>query len=277
MSDQPLEIHPDCRVLLDEISLLREELAQLLTEEHDLLHIIKPNLLALYQKKIGRWELECLRAQVRASRTRRKLELAQAALNQGHAPDWAQIEGMLELEFLAWQQKVKEAAQQITDAEARLQNLLSPAANREIKKLYHALVKKLHPDLNPEPDEGRKRLWLRVQAAYEGSDMDELCALNLLAEKSSTATPGATGLEELRRQRDIFERQTAEMLRRIGKVESQPPFTMRAQLADEAWVSAQTREIHTRIAEHDRLWAALDARLQVMINHHGHGQIFGSN
>ena len=43
-----LSLHPEVVRLRDENSLLREELLHLLTESHDLVHTIKPNLLALY-------------------------------------------------------------------------------------------------------------------------------------------------------------------------------------------------------------------------------------
>ena len=61
-------------------------------------------------RKLGPWELQCLRAQADAARARRKLELARAALNRGQAPDWQQIDEKLEEELLTWQQRVREAA-----------------------------------------------------------------------------------------------------------------------------------------------------------------------
>ncbi len=82
MSDQSPILHPEYGALVQENTLLREELAHLLTLEHDLVHTEKHNLLALYQKKIGAWELRALQAQVATSRARRKLEMAQAAINQ---------------------------------------------------------------------------------------------------------------------------------------------------------------------------------------------------
>lgn len=277
MSDHSLELHPEHRALLDENALLREELAHLLTEEHDLMHLVKPNLLALYQKKIGGWELRGLQAQVAATRARRRLEMVQAAINQGRKPNLQEIDGLLELEFLAWLQKIQEAAERLASAEHRLEHLLPAVEDRELKKLYYALVKKLHPDVNPEVSDDQRRLWLRVQTAYEHSDMQELRALALLADQARPVAPPPATLETLRRDRATLETQIASMLKRIEQIESQPPFTLRAQLADETWLAERRQELETRISQLDAQRTALETHLQTIILPHDDGKIFGSN
>jgi len=180
--------------------MIREELTKLLTEADDLVRIVKPNLRAMYQTKIGAWEFRLLQVQYEAARLKRKAELAQASLNQGRLPDWTAIEGELELEFLQRQVRINEAAERIKRAESRLKNLLSPADSHALKKLCCALVKKLHPDVNPALTEDQTRLWLRVQEAYEASDLQELQALALLAEKHSEIQPPSATRETLRKQ-----------------------------------------------------------------------------
>ncbi len=277
MSDSALDLHPEHRALLDENALLREELAHLLTEEHDLAHLVKPNLLALYQKKIGAWELRGLHAQVAAARARRRLEMAQAAVNQGRKPDLTEIEGHLELEFLAWQIKIREATQQLADAGHRLEHLLPDAEDRELKKLYYALVKKLHPDVNPDVSEDGCRLWQRVQAAYQHSDMQELRALALLADQFGPIAPPPATLDTLRRDRATLQTQITALLKRIEQIESQPPFTQRPQLADEAWLAQRRQEIEARIAQFDTQRMALETHLQTLLPLPDDGKIFGSN
>ena len=277
MSESAIELHPESKALLAEIALLGEELARLLADEHDLIHIVKPNLFALYQQKVGAWELQRLQAQVAMLRTKRMLELAQAAVNRGRTPDWTAIDGHLELEFVAWQQRIKEAAGQVTAAGHLLKNLLPPEDARELKKLYHALVKRLHPDLNPKLTEDQRRLWLRVQSAYESGDIGELRALALLVDQRVPAAVTPAALDALRRDRDALQKQVAEMPRRIEAIESQPPFTLRAQLSDEAWVAARRQELETGIAHFDAPRAALDAPLQALMKSSDDGKIFGPN
>lgn len=277
MSDPSVQLHPESATLLEENAFLRDELAHLLTEEHDLVHLVKPHLLALFQKKIGAWELRGLQAEVEASRARRRLEMAQARVNQDRKPDLKEIDGLLELEFLAWQQKLKEAAERLASAEQRLAHLLPEAEDRELKKLYYTLVKKLHPDVNPDLSEDQRRLWLRVQSAYEGSDVQELRALSLLADRSGPAAPTPSTLETLRKDRATLEAQIDVMLKRIEQIESQPPFTLRRQLADEEWLVQRREEIELRIAQSDAQRKALEIQLQTLLPSDEDGKIFGSN
>jgi hypothetical protein len=277
LSDPSLQLHPEHGALLDENTLLREELAQLLTEEHDLVHLVKPNLLALYQKKIGAWELRGLQAQVAAMGARRRLEMAQAAVNQGRKPDLKEIDGLLELELLAWRQKIQEAAERLASAEDRLEHLLPAVEDRELKKLYYALVKKLHPDVNPDVSEDQRRLWQRVQAAYAHSDVQELRALTLLADRPGLLPPTPSSLDTLRRDRATLEAQITAMLKRIELLESQPPFTLREQLADDAWLAQRREEIEIRITQFDAQRSALEIQLQTLLPSIDNGKIFGSN
>ena len=265
-------LHPEIQELRDEITLLRDDLADLLTESHSLVHIVKPNLLALYQTKIGAWELELLRTQVSVMRLKRKLELAQASMNRGGTPDWAAIEDQLQSEFLTWKKRMQEAVEALRAAETR--TYLPPEEDREMKKLYYAMVKKLHPDLNPELTEEQHRLWCRVQDAYENGDLETLKAL---AQSSHDLidSPPAKSLEVLRSERAALCRHIAETLKRIKSLEGQPPFTMKAQLNDAAWVEARRAELETKIVEAKKQEELFLTLLQPIMPRYGN--VFGSN
>ena len=136
-----ISLHPKIQRLTEENSLLREEVVHLLTEAHDLVHTVKPNLLAIYQTKIGVWELKQFRAQCQAARLKRKVELIQACLNQGRWPDLAAIDTQLEEEFKAWENKIRLECERLAEAEERLQHLLSDEDDHQLKKLYfHSLL-----------------------------------------------------------------------------------------------------------------------------------------
>ena len=72
-------------------------------------------------------------------------------------------------------------------------------------------------------------------------------ALALLAEKFGAVPPAATTLEKLRADQKILQKQIEELLKRMETIESQPPFTLREQLEDDAWVTARRAELDTQI------------------------------
>ena len=96
------------------------------------------------------------------------------------------------------QAKVREAAHRVEQAEQRLRSVLSLEESRELRQLHRALARLLHSDLNGELDEGRKRLWVRVQVVYANGDLAELRILRTLAEGSSASEP-VTSSDQLTR------------------------------------------------------------------------------
>lgn len=271
-----LILHPEIRQLTEENDLLREEFASLLTKAEDLINTVKPNLLALYQTKIGALELRLLQAQFTVLRLRRQIELAQASINRGEQPNLASIETAIEQEFMEWVSRLEDAARRIQEAEHRLQHLLSPDDDRELKKLYYALVKRFHPDVNRNVTEDQKRLWNRAQAAYEDGDLPELRALALLAEKSGPVPP-VKSLEILRRDQKVLEVQIGAALKKVEQVESQPPFTLREKLNDEAWIASRREEIDRQAVPLRHQAAALNAHWEKLLNDSGYGTTFGQN
>ena len=276
IENQTLVLHPEIQRLIEENDLLREEFASLLTEAEHLLHTVKPNLLALYQTKIGAWELRLLQAQFKVARLRRQIELAQAYLNRGERPDLAAIECAIETEFQAWITKLEDAARRLQDAEKRLKQLLSPEDDREIKKLYYAIVKRLHPDVNPNVTADQRRLWLRAQAAYEHGDLPELRALALLVERNAPVPP-AKSLDNLRRDQKILEEQIAAALATLERIESQPPFTLQPQLEDEPWLSTRRKEIDEQTATLRQQGEALKNHWEKLLGDTGYGTSFSQN
>ena len=59
----PISVHPEAEALKGANAFLRDESARLLAEHDHLLHAVRPNPLALYQVKLGPWELGLLKEQ----------------------------------------------------------------------------------------------------------------------------------------------------------------------------------------------------------------------
>lgn len=277
MSEQPIELHPEARRLMEQIALLREELVRLLTQWDELIEVVRPNLFALYEMKIGLWELRAFEAKFQVARLKRKIELVQAALNRGQRPDWAAIETELEREHQLWQVKLRELQERIDAAEKRMKNLLSTEEAQELKKLYRSLAKRLHPDVNPNLTNEQRRLWLRIQSAFAAGDLAEMQALALLAETAGAAPPTATALQELNDARETLVRQIGAMLERIESIESEPPFTFRDLLKDDAWVEKRRAELEAEIHQLQAYRLRLESHLQQLAAQSDAGPQFSKN
>lgn len=270
-------LHPEIQRLLEANAELRMELAQLLTEAHDLVHTLRPNLLALYQTKLGAWELEKLKAQFRVARLKRTIELVQAALNRGGKPDMFQIEAQVKEEQVLWEKKVTEAAAKLQSAEHRLAHLLPDEQNAELKKLYHQLVKQLHPDLHPDQPAGDKLLWQQVQDAYDAGDLEKLRALSLLLNNPQPPENTADALEKLQTEHAMLEKRIGDIEAKIEQLESQPPFTLREDLENEVWIAMKRTTIEKETEPLQAQASALEKHLETLVPPHVSGIEFGLN
>ena len=102
-------------------------------------------------------------------------------------------------------------------------------------------------------------------------------ALALLAEKSGGVPPPATSLEKLRSDQKILQKQIDELLKRIETIESQPPFTLREQLEDDAWVTARRAEIDAQINQLQAQRAGLESHLQQLLPGPDYGKWISPN
>ncbi len=273
MSDASGEItvSPEIQRLEADCQLLREEVARLLAEAHDLINVVKPNLLAIYQMKLGAWELKRLRLECDIGRLKRKISMIQASINRGERMHEAELEGQLDLEFIDWRTRVAEAVAALDAAKERMDHPMAPNAAQELRDLYRAFVKRLHPDLRPDLTERERQLWYRVQEAYDRADIEELRALALI--EPSTAVRRSTALEDLTRERDSLREHAKRLIGELADVEAQPPYTLRKQLADETWINDTRAAIDHECAlfEQQRTELENHARQTLAAAQHGNG------
>jgi len=107
-------------------------------------------------------------------RLRRKIELYQVYLNREEKIDKILVESLLNAEFLEYEEKLAlileeyRLAQDFDKLPA-----LSVKDVREIKRIYLKIVKKIHPDLNPN-FQNYQDLWERTLRAYKMNDLKTL-------------------------------------------------------------------------------------------------------
>jgi hypothetical protein len=242
-----LQLHPDIAALHTQILALRDELARAVAYHDELRHTAIPYLEAVYQQALGPAHLAALHAQVEAQRAKRLVELAMQAVNRGQsAPPLAGLTAQVEQELTTWRQHIAAMADGVQQATRALTKALTPADTTTLKHLYRDLAKRLHPDANTQQSEREQQLWQQVQEAYCDGDLERL---RVLAETVTAAQPLPTGPDAL----DVLRAHSQRLHDRILALgaasialEQRPPLTLRAQLADPAWIAARIAEFQAQ-------------------------------
>ena len=149
-------INPEYDDLLSLIQQIETELSELVHDRDRLLYHICPKLQTEYMLSVGKLEYAVFEYQCKILRTKRKIDIIQAFINREQQYNIAEIEIQLDREYRKYTGKLLEKQKEIESA--RLKNssygkLLTEEESSELKKLYTLIVKKLHPDINPNTTE----------------------------------------------------------------------------------------------------------------------------
>lgn len=263
MPDDPrsIDVSPEFARLSEECELLKEELAALFAEWEHTVRTVIPNLEADYVVKLGALQHQLLQLQIDIQRTKREIDIIQAALNRGETVDDQMIQQQLENEFEGWKAKLDGQLKEITDAELRLSSLMSPEDSVELRKLYRVLAKKLHPDVNPDQSQESQNLWIQVQSAYEMGDLKQLQALHILAEDipDNYDLPGSIDL--LRKRRSDLKEQVTNMLQKMAELRKLPIFQWEQCLQDSESLAEEQRLIREQIEQASEQLASVRSAL----------------
>ena len=222
-----------------------------------------PRIEADYQVKIGCWEVKVLEAELAARRARRRCEMAQAALNRGVLPDAEAIELHLEEELADWLARSEAAGAAYAEALAFRagRTALSAAESAELKRLHRALVRRLHPDINPGESEVVRFFFELAQRAYEKGDLDMLRSLEVSTrELEHPDDLAAATLDELEVELGLAEAQLAVLEERLEQLMDSWPFNLAPLLENPDWVRRRQAELRQRVMELEESTRVYDAR-----------------
>lgn len=249
--DKDLGMSQEYAVLKQQHEDLREELARLAAEREMLLTTDKRSLEKEYFLKVGRKQYEMFMLRNDVLRFKRKIELIRACMNRGEEYDLNLIEKRLDEELRLWEEEARELVKNIRHAEyIDSLPLLSPGETRELKKIFRDLVRRLHPDLNPQTPENMQYIWNRVLAAYHNGDLQELKTLALLVEDGEPAGRELTALEELRSAINNTKERINHLLKDLARIEQQFPFKLRDKLDCDAWIRDQNEAMEKQIEQY---------------------------
>ena len=281
--------------LIEEIKRLRARIAELIAERDELVNHICPDLQAEYDLKIGGLMLQAMEAENRMRILKRTLELMQAQINHGKTPSYREAKEQTEEEYQEYQQKINDKAEEIkksreyTERKAKRRGTQIVSTRKdddcqkdtchhggesddhrgdfsELKHLYRKIVKRIHPDINPDITEEEKELFNRATKAYNEEDLDALRNIYHQLQAGGNLRDEFRDTEEdlirLRQIRDTLRVRVLELEAEIARIKSDFPYNQKAFLADEAAVTAKQEELRKYIMDCTEQAAILDGRIK---------------
>jgi len=266
-----VSISPEFVELQGRFEAAKTELAKVVSDRDYLLTTVKTNLETRYYQSIGRKEYELFLIRCEVLRLRRKIELIQASLNRGEEPNLDHIEKHLDKELEEWTEKARALWDKISRAEFVDQlPTLTLADTHELKKLYRELVRRLHPDINPDLPEESRNLWERVLSAYLNGDLEELRTLSMLFLEYETSPNNPSTMEQLALDVERLTVWIKRLLQELAELEKEFPFNYQHKLDDPKWVKVQQDVILKQIGEMQR---QRDKYLAILTGMGGTGQL----
>lgn len=246
--EKSIILHPEFEKLKIEVEKLKTELSMLVLERDNLLYQECKNIKMVYLLTFGRLEFKAYEIECAILRLKRKIELIQVSKNRQEKIDLFEIDNILDTEFLTYQLKLNEMTDNIKDALERSQGeMLTGEESRELKRLYHKIVKALHPDLNPNLDNSSIQLFYLAVKAYEAGDINELQLIEIMILEPTSTIKKFGNFEDLVEEKGRLTKLMQSVRDKIIEIKSEFPYTMKSIIQSPAKIKAKKAELADHI------------------------------
>lgn len=253
--------------LKEYVERLRTELSMLFLEHDELAHVICKNVEMEYMLTLGGLEYKVYRLHCAVLRLKRKIDMIQAKRNRQEKIVLSEIEMALDAEFSEYQRKLDEQIGKMNDAlEWGRGKFLSEEDAKELKKLYRAIVKSLHPDLHPDATSAQNQLFHNAVHAYEKGDLDALRLINEMASVPVTAERSEDGLLVLEKEKERLEKLLDVVRNRIEKIKNEYPYILKAIVQSPEKTAEKRAELEKSSARLQEMLVRYQSRLDGLEN-----------
>lgn len=245
-------IFPEFEELKNETEKLRTELSMLMLERDELCMVECKNIEMAYMLKLGSLEYKVFETQCSFLRLKRKVKLIQAKKNRQEKVNIQAIETLLDNEFAEYQEKLEEQLNKMNSALDRSKGkFLSDEDTRELKQLYHKIVKALHPDLNPNLTPAQQGLFYRAVSAYENGDLDSMRIIAEMLPDTAHTNLHEDAMSELIKERDRLKKLIETVKENIEKIKSEYPYNVKDLVRDEEKIAERRAELQDTLQQYE--------------------------
>jgi hypothetical protein len=253
---------PDYITHQREIRALKQELADLLLEQHELEFHARKNIEAEYMVKIGALEYKAFELQCKVLRLTRKYDLISKAAASREFIVMSEIDERLVGEFSAQNEKLSESMNRVNDAlEYWFSGNMSREGAPELRRLYAVLLKKLHPDLNSVQNGKIAALFSRTVDAYRNAALEELRGIGAAVEERKELTDAPAGsMDNLIKTKERLRERIGALRKNIGEIKNSYPCNQKELLDDDKKLRERTGALIGQITEYRKTCDDLEKR-----------------
>ena len=258
--------HPDFDKLKAKVEKLREELIMLVIERDTLLYQECRNIEMKYLLSVGVLEYKAYEIECAILRLKRKAELIQAKINRQEEIVLSEVEENLDFEFAEYQEKLNEQIDKMNAAiERSHRELLSKEEAGELKTLYRAVVRGLHPDLHPDLSAAKIKLFQNAVEAYERGDINGLRIIHAMVSEPAISLENTDSFVVLIKEEDRLTELIEYMKDIISGIKSEYPYTMKSLVQSPLKIEARKAELELHIKQLNEILSIYEARIEDML------------
>lgn len=235
---------PDDKKAKKRIKELKKTLENLVFERDNLKFVICENIKTAYMLTFGSLEYRLYKSYCTYLSLKRKRDMIQAKKNRQEKVKMDIIEMKLDEEFCDYKKKLEEKIQEINDALRRSKaEVLSDEDAKLLKKCYKSIVKKLHPDINPNVTDAEKELFYNATEAYKNGDLASLQIIYDIVCSSDDIEDEALYGKSLEDEVKRLEYLVSDIQKDIDFIKSTPPYTWSIYVEDDKKKSERLKDL----------------------------------
>ena len=252
--------------LKKELLKKRTELSMLVLQRDELKYVICKNIETKYMLELGSLEYCLYQSECIIMRLKRKVELIQMRINRQEKIDVSAIDKLLDEQFREYQQKLEEKIKKMNEAIERDNGeVLTEQQVKELKKLYRAIVKALHPDLNPNVTKQHIKLFQNAVTAYKNGDLQTLRIINEMISNNHSEDDNTDNIEKMRDELIRLDRMISSINGDVEKIKSEYPYTMKDILFDKEQLNQRKQELKDNINQCNELVSFYKTKIQNLL------------